>query len=618
MDVVNKTTVKVYDEEEFKSVLEEDNSYIYIYLEDNITLTEGIVVNNNKEKVVIDGNGFIFTGMISEDINDTIVASLGNKEIEFRNINIEYSNTYGVVYTPSNKDYNVLISFTNVSFRGTKLVYIPYGSVKINDCNITIETKNEIEPQEVCISSRVIIGGNSVIYSSSSNFSLFYFKNDSNPSVVFLCKSYVSISTDTKDFMTGTNRLNFTILHDTVVNITTGNGFANNPIYGVNDVLLDERATLNFIETKHQRVPMWSIYGSFTMKEGSVLELINSYDNTPSDNYNIYFKGSGQKVVLDNPMKVVIYTRNSNIWYANNDVNFSIKGKRINMWKDSNVLTSAGGIDNLPDYSWYKEDDNVSFEGTFNATSTTVTGHNLSDDELRELPDLSNFSFQERKQFSIGNIIVNVHQINSSKNTISGHTSSGASVLINYDGNSSVVEAKTDGLFEYTLLSSINDGTNIEITACVPNSFIYETRKVVTPFDGELSLMDKSFVFSFMLKLISSDPVMLPRDKDLSIQVVDSRKTSSEWKLYAYIKRHLTSQNGFILEDALVFKKLDDEILILDDVPALVFQGTDNLGEALKTVVTWSRAKGPLIDLSNNALEVNEEYFSEIYFVIEE
>lgn len=618
MDVINKTTVKVYNEEEFKNVLEDDNSYIYIYLEDNITLTEGIVVNNNKEKVVIDGNGFILTGMISEDINDTIVASLGNKEIEFRNINIEYSNTYGVVYTPSNKDYNVLISFTNVSFRGTKLVYNPYGFVKISDCNIAIETKNEIESQEVCVSSRVIIGGNSVIYSSSSNYSLFYFKNDSNPSVVFLCKSYVSISTDTKDFMTGTNRLNFTILHDTVVSITTGNGFSNNPIYGVNNVLLDERATLNFIETKHQRVPMWSIFGSFTMKEGSVLELINSYDNTPSDNYNIYFKGSGQKIVLDNPMKVVIYTRNSNIWYANNDVKFSISGKRINMWKNSNVLTSAGGIDNLPDYSWYKEDGNVSFEGAFNAASTTVTKHNLSDDEVRELPDLSNFSFQERKQFSIGNIIINVHQINSLKNTISGHTSSGASVLINYEGNSSVVKAKTDGLFEYTIPSSINEGTNIKITACVPNSFIYETRDVVTPFDGELSLLDKSFVFSFMLKLISSDPVMLPRDKDLSIQVVDSRKTSSEWKLYAYIKRHLTSQNNFILEDALVFKKLDDEILILDDVPALVFQGTNNLGEALKTVVTWSRAKGPLLDLSNNALEVNEEYFSEIYFVIEE
>ena len=195
--------------------------------------------------------------------------------------------------------------------------------------------------------------------------------------------------------MTGTNRLNFTILHDTTLNITTGNGFANNTIYGVNNVLIDERATLNFIETKHQRVPMWSIYGSFTMKEDSNLELINSYNNTPSDNYNIQFKGSNQKITLDNPMKVVIYTKNANILYANNDVTFSIKGKRINMWKDSKELTSAGGIDNLPDYSWYKENDITLIEGTFNPTSTTIQNHNLSEEDLKNIPDLSNFHFKK-------------------------------------------------------------------------------------------------------------------------------------------------------------------------------------------------------------------------------
>ncbi len=618
MDIINKRKVKIYTEEELRNVLEEENTYSYIYLENEITLTKGITINNNKEKIIIDGNGFKFNGMISEEINDTIIASPGNKEIEFRNINIEYSNTYGVVYTPADKTYNVLVSFNNISYRGTKLTHNPYGAVKINNCDITIEAKNNIEPQEVCLTSRVIIGGNSVIYSSSTNYSLFYFKNDNNPSVVFLCKSNINISTDTKDFMTGTNRLNFTILHDTNLNITTGNGFANNPIYGVNNVLIDERATFNFIETKHQRLPMWSVYGSFTMKEGSNLELINSYENTPADNYNIYFKGSNQKIILDNPMKVVMYTRNSNILYTNNNVTFSIKGKRINMWKDSKELTSAGGIDNLPDYSWYKEDDITFIEGTINSTSTTIQNHNLSEENLKNLPDLSNFSFQERKQFSIGNMIINIHQINKEKNTISGHTTPSASILINYDGNSAVVETDTDGLFTYTLPNNIDDNTTIYITSCIPNSFIYETRKIITPFDGELSIMDKSFVFSFLLNLISSDPVILPRDKDLKIQIVDSRKTSSDWKLYAYIKRHLTSQNGFILENALIFKKLDDEIITLDNTKKLVFQGNNNQGKDLKTTITWSRAKGPLVDLSNNSLEVNEEYFSEIYFIIEE
>ena len=94
-------------------------------------------------------------------------------------------------------------------------------------------------------------------------------------------------------------------------------------------------------------------------------------------------------------MKVVIYTKNANILYANNDVTFSIKGKRINMWKDSKELTSAGGIDNLPDYSWYKENDITLIEGTFNPTSTTIQNHNLSEEDLKNIPDLSNFHFKK-------------------------------------------------------------------------------------------------------------------------------------------------------------------------------------------------------------------------------
>ncbi len=91
--------------------------------------------------------------------------------------------------------------------------------------------------------------------------------------------------------MTGTTRLNFTILHDTSVHLTTGNGFGSLPSRGVNNVLIDERASFIFIEKSHQRISMWTIYGSLTMKEDSKMQIINSYSNTPSDNYNIHFKG---------------------------------------------------------------------------------------------------------------------------------------------------------------------------------------------------------------------------------------------------------------------------------------------------------------------------------------
>lgn len=37
---------------------------------------------------------------------------------------------------------------------------------------------------------------------------------------------------------------------------------------------------------------MWGIFGTLTGKEDSELQLINLYNNTPSDNYNIHFKGT--------------------------------------------------------------------------------------------------------------------------------------------------------------------------------------------------------------------------------------------------------------------------------------------------------------------------------------
>lgn len=77
------------------------------------------------------------------------------------------------------------------------------------------------------------------------------------------------------------------------------------------------------------------------------------------------------------------------------------------------------------------------------------------------------------------------------------------------------------------------------------------------------------------------------------------------------------NNNRYTLTDALVFKKLDDEIIILNETPTLVFTGTNN-ENSKKTLITWSKEKGPLLDLTNDALEVNEEYFAEVIFVLEE
>ena len=61
-----------------------------------------------------------------------------------------------------------------------------------------------------------------------------------------------------------------------------------------------------------------------------------------------------------------------------------------------------------------------------------------------------------------------------------------------------------------------------------------------------------------------------------------------------------------------------DRVITLSETSALVFTGANNNRDSEITLITWSREKGPLLDLTNDALEINEEYFAEVIFVLEE
>lgn len=623
MEILNKNTALVETSEELKTTLEENNEITYIYLKNDITLTSGIILNENKEKIVINGTyqglKSTLTGMNSSEPTATIQANLNTKEVLLKNMNIVSTNINGVVYVPADKSYSVITSYDNIIFNGTELSYNPYGTTKITDSIITIEKTNDTEPSKVCDSDHVIIGGNTNITSTSTANPLFYFRNNTaSPSVVFLCKSNIKLITDTREFMNGTNKLNFTILHDTNVYLLTGNGFAAYSTCGANNVLIEERASLTFLETKHQRIPMWAIFGSFTMKEGSILELINSYDSTPSDNYNLHFKGSSCKLTLDNPKRVAIYTKNASTIYTDNPLEFDIKCTRLNLWNNSKDITEAGGINDIPDYSWYKETSLFSVTGTLTNSLTAITSHNLTRDEIAKLPDFGNFNLVSKKEFSIGSYNSNIHRIDSTKNSISGHTEAFSSILIKYNTITELVTADSTGYFEYTPTSTIPDNTEIEFTINVPGSFSYQKRTITTPYEGELNIISDPNIITFALTPISTAPVILPMSEDLTIKVVDSRKTSSAWKLYAYIDKDLTSQLGFTLKDALVFKKFTNEIIFLTTTPTLVYTGEKTSDTPKLITLTYSKEKGPLLNLTDNPLQINEEYFANIYFTIEE
>ena len=604
--------------DELKQVISEDNNYDYIYLGNDIIATEGFIINSNKSKLTIDGtyNGkkYTYTNNLSLEEN-AIKASTTNKKIVLKNMNIVCSNGYGVIYVVSHPNYsNVFVEYNNVNFSGIELSQNYYGTTKIVDSIIEIKDVNNVPAQRACNSNRILIDGNTTISNTSTTNTIFFF-NDVIPSLVkIMPNSRVNISTP-KEFMNGTNRLDLTIGHGAEFLLTTGNGFSITTTHGARNVLVEEMADFTFIENSHQRVPMWSVFGDFIVKEGASVSILNTYMTTPTDNYNIYFKGTNQKFILDNPRNVNIYTKNANIVYTNNPVNFIFKFTRINMWIYALDYTSACTLDDTPAFYWYKENSLAQISGVFNKDTTTVESHNFTDEQLNLLSDINNFSFQNKKILTMGLLKINVHPITSTSDSISGHTIPLANVKIEYEDKSIKALADENGLFEAKVDTVIPNNTVVKITSCLNGCFT--ERKVTTPFNGELTLFKVTQNIAFSMIPTSINPIILPKQKENIVTVIDSRLNSTNWKLYINYTNPMMEVSGKVLIDSLIFKKFNNEEIDLKTNKKLIFESSDSGGNVNVSSVTFSIDKGLFLKPSKDLLE-GEDYSTKIIWSVEE
>jgi len=617
IQIINNNTVVVTNSDELKQAVSEDNGYDYIYLGSDIIATSGFIINSNKVKITIDGtyNNVKYTYTNNLSLEATVIkASTTNKRIILKNMNIVSSHGYGVVYVPSHPNYsNVVVEYNNINFSGIELSQNYYGTTKIIDSLIDAKDTNNASTQRVCDSNRIIIGGNTTITSSSSTNTVFFF-NDVIPSYIKIVpNSNVSITTN-KELMNGTNRLDLIVGHGSEFLLTTGNGFAITTTHGARNVLIEEMANFTFIEKSHQRVPMWNVFGDFIVKEGASISVINTYMTTPTDNYNIYFKGTNQKFILDNPKYVNIYTKNANVVYTNNPVDFAFSFSRINMWIYALDYTSACGLDDTPALYWYKETTPAKITGVFNKDSTTVTSHNFTDTELSSISDINSFSFQGKKILTIGMLKINVHPITDSTNVISGHTIPYANVKIEYDNKSLTASADENGLFEANVDSAIAENTRVKITSCLNSCFT--ERKVTTPFMGELTLLKATENIPFSMKMSSTNPIILTKKNETVVTVVDSRVNSTNWKLYLNYTNPMIESTGKVLIDSLLFKKFNNEEIFLKTTKKLIYESNDNGGVVNVSNITFSTDKGLFLRPSKDLLE-DEDYSTIIVWSVE-
>lgn len=581
-------------------------------------ITSGFTINRNKEKIIVDGtyngNKTTYTNNLSEAI-DVINVNPTNKKVIFKNMNIVSSHSYGVIYVPSHPNYsNVVIEYNNINFNGIELSCNYYGVTKIVNSVIEVKEINGVQPQRVCDSNRIIVDGKTTINSTSPTNTIF-FLNDVIPSYLkIMPDSIVSITTN-KELMNGTNRFDLIVGHGSEFLLTTGNGFAITTTHGARNVVIEEMANFTFIEKGHQRVPMWNIFGDFVVKEGASVSILNTYMSTPTDNYNIYFKGTNQKFILDNPKYINIYTKNANVLYTNNDVQFSFKFNRINMWLEAIDYLNAYTIDNKPDFYWYKENICTEINGTITKDSTIITSHNFTSEELNSLFDITNFTFQKKKMLTVGMVKINIHPIIDTVNVLSGHTIGYADVEIEYNTKTLTAKADENGLFEFNLDNIIPNDTTVKLTTYLNGCFT--ERKIIVPFYGELTLLQVTENIRFSQNKISQKPLILSKKNQTIITIVDSRINHTKWKLFANFINPMIERSGMILIDSLLFKKFNNEIIKLTTNKKLVYEASNTSENVEVNKITFSVDKGLLLSPNKNLLE-DEDYSTLIIWTLEE
>lgn len=621
MKVINESTVVVYTSSELKTALENDNGYTYVYLGNNITLETGIKISNSKVNLTIDGTydgiTYQFEDKKTLSSGDTITASFPTiLKVTVCNMKIIGYNYYGIIYVPESSVYkNIIVEYNNITYTGPQISFHPTGLTRFIDVNITIQDNTLTVGNEVAECNQIEIGGTSTILHSSKSNSAFWFRN-SDCSLKILSNAIVEFTSTYRELFYGVNNLSFSILSNASFTVTSNNGMAYNN-FGTLDTILFPNADFTLKQTaRNGGYATWYSYGSITLNENASLSIINDYSNIATSNYNIYFS-SNSSFILNNPKKVILYNEKANVIYTPSAIPFDFSFSRVNLFTSVINREEAITIATLPTYAWYKETGTSNIVGTFSNTSVKINSNNYTEEELANLPDINNFIFANKKIFSVGDFFFRIDAITDTDTKMSGVTLPLASILISYQDVNTVVNASDSGSFTYSYPDTLPIGTVITFQVKEHNSLLYHTKVIQIVYSGELLLESASKIVNFKLVPISLSPILCPRSSELVVNVIDSRVTSTDWKLYASIKHDLISPQEVTLKDSLVYKDDTGKITVLSSTPTLVYTGKKNDGSTLNTSVTWKDDEGILLMITDKLIN-GMEYETNIIWTVEE
>ena len=141
---------------------------------------------------------------------------------------------------------------------------------------------------------------------------------------------------------------------------------------------------------------------------------------------------------------------------------------------------------------------------------------------------------------------------------------------------------------------------------------MYLDRKIITPFNGEVTLLESTKITNFDISLPSENNIY-NKIKPSNIIIIDSRNNATNYELFINYINPLMSDNNKVLIDSLIFKN-NNEILQISTQPTSIYQNIKNIDEISIKEINYEKDKGLLLKINDNNL--NEEYYTKYIWSI--
>ena len=423
----------------------------------------------------------------------------------------------------------------------------------------------------------------------------------SNPSFKILENADVTITSESRETFYCDYSPEITIENGANVTINTPRGmfYDTGSSQLAKSFLIEKNANLKVTQTAVKSgVGTIRCSGNFTVSDGASLYIANTLSSSAP---LIQMTATGA-VTFENPKSVVLYNKNGNlIRWTSGTGKVNINSQVVNYWLSAKDFPDAGTLSDTPLYIWNKSDgSNAEINATTSTSATTEVTTNITSSDSSAPPSLETFNLQNVRVLSMGQLSLKTNTISDAALNITGTTNPSSNLkaefLLSSAENNVTGTSDSSGSFSLALSETLPTGTPVKVTA--NDNFKNKAETVTVVYAGALEFKTVPSELAFKSTVIPTVKTTIQRQEtDWSIIISDSRILSTDWNLYASIKKPFTSVSNHTIEDALVFIDEKDENFVINSEPTEIYSG-NKVSSPTDTTIKWSENKGMLLTVN--------------------